>query len=1523
MKTRRNLLKKVCAAALAGFVVLTSMPMMMARATETKEQPNGVLTIESSAQGHVGFQLKESFQEAELTMDFCFNTENNMTHNWEGLYVSPYCVEYDKAFAAVVLQPHLSIVNAQANQSNASMLNYSLKTGTWYRMKAEANGSKISYKVWNREEQEPSEWLQEHSYAMAGDGTLSVYSYQQNAGSHISVSFDNIKLIENGGERTFAEDFTSGEESTFFEKVNLIQDGSNTSDKLVEIREDETQQSHATGIASMEEKEITIRRGIGLERAPHPQTVCVTLESGLQVDTPVLWNMEEYDPELAEEQVITGVLVPEAQYGMEIKEQDVPRLKVISRPVQKELYVSPKGSDSNDGSIDRPFLTVERARQEVRKFNSSMTGDILVYLREGTYPITEPLNFDTEDSGSNGFYVVYQNYQDELPEISGGQVLDAVWEKDPERPGIYKTHLERERKLRSLYVNGEPAQITELTVRGQGTVGRMTITGNEFWAETAGTTWTGIRLRKADVSVYANPEDVEIRQSRVWNSDTVGIQNIYEDGDYIIFEPQQPYGAIFSTMAWNCNLIGTADITIRNTLENLKNPGEFYFDREAQTLYYYPPKGADIDDMEFIIPESEGLMRITGESLDNRIENIEFSGIKFSYDHYNLEVIDDPENNMHAVGYGGVQSLGLYRKFSDHGNWHHSWYNTVDTPYAAVDVQSAKGIIFEGNRFINLSSSCAVSFTNDVVDSTIQGNAFINIAGNATNIGHPQHVYIGEDEHVDQQRFPVGVEGLCKNDQVVYNLVRNVSSEFYQCDAIMAFFVENCDFSHNDVANVPYTTICVGWGWWNFNGEADSEVPGNRTLTAKKNRILFNKLGDSHHVLPGDGGTVYTLGYQPDSIIAYNYIYDGPRSIYLDEGTEGFMVHDNVIQDSWDVWLYIWMQNGKIRGNVMYDNYVTNRSVHNNWPQGNPVSDTHVETQLWSEPAQNIIDNAGLKGTYTALYELLNVDAGALEKEIARANNLSEEAYDRISWNHLEQVLAEAEEGLENAEALTQGMVDLLCRRLTRAMDQLKGREENLLPYEVSDFQVKEEKGDLVLTWKKPDQEVDHYILLGLGEGVEISKEDEQYVIRNAEPGKIYVLTLCAVSTEGKCSLGASKVFSTNDYTKLPEESLFWISAGENVTTDDQGRVSAWGNIGDTTTSAVQAEEKAQPILVENAYGGQPVIRFDGVDDTMSFELDMDGKKAVTMIAVSAYRGSETGTGDKNCLIYFDEDGSWGKTFISPLADSVSWRYGTGQSDNNNVYQREKGVENQFTVSAVVKDGAEEILYVDGKKALVGIDKRDALANNTAIGQLCTYYFGNMFHYAQYDLAELMIFDRALTSEEIGNIQAYLNLKYETNLKKIAGCVNIAQPTYGAEQLQLPQMPKGIQIQIASSDKEDIIGLDGAISWPKETETVNVTCRLTNRLTGETFVTKAVGIKLAVKDDDKTDQNHNGTEGDKKPSVEEDKTGDKNTAPTTGDAMPVVEIAMLVLAFVGACLLLVHKKRAQIRVHLSETLRKR
>ncbi|MEH0418345.1 hypothetical protein [Streptomyces sp. B21-083] len=65
------------------------------------------------------------------------------------------------------------------------------------------------------------------------------------------------------------------------------------------------------------------------------------------------------------------------------------------------FYVDPSGgSDSNSGtSTTSAFKTIEKARNAVRTVNSAMSGDIVVNLRGGTYPLTSPVDFTTADSG--------------------------------------------------------------------------------------------------------------------------------------------------------------------------------------------------------------------------------------------------------------------------------------------------------------------------------------------------------------------------------------------------------------------------------------------------------------------------------------------------------------------------------------------------------------------------------------------------------------------------------------------------------------------------------------------------------------------------------------------------------------------------------------------------------------------------------------------------------------------------------------------------------------------------------------------------------------------------------------------------------------------------------------------------------------------------------------------------------------------------------------------------------------------
>lgn len=130
----------------------------------------------------------------------------------------------------------------------------------------------------------------------------------------------------------------------------------------------------------------------------------------------------------------------------------------VSAATQAVYYVSPDGSDSNPGNIDAPFQTITKARDVVRTINKNMTGDIYVYLRGGDYRLSSTITFGPEDSGTNGFRIFYQAYQGEIPVLNGATKVTG-WTKYNDN--IYKATLNRNTKLRYLFVNDKRAQMTK------------------------------------------------------------------------------------------------------------------------------------------------------------------------------------------------------------------------------------------------------------------------------------------------------------------------------------------------------------------------------------------------------------------------------------------------------------------------------------------------------------------------------------------------------------------------------------------------------------------------------------------------------------------------------------------------------------------------------------------------------------------------------------------------------------------------------------------------------------------------------------------------------------------------------------------------------------------------------------------------------------------------------------------------------------------------------------------------------
>ncbi len=102
----------------------------------------------------------------------------------------------------------------------------------------------------------------------------------------------------------------------------------------------------------------------------------------------------------------------------------------LNKTFEKEFFVSTTGNDNNPGTIDKPFKTITKARDSVRAYknnNGIPNGGIVVWIRGGSYYLTNILRFTADDSGSKDSPIVYSAYKNEKVYLIGGKKLDNSW----------------------------------------------------------------------------------------------------------------------------------------------------------------------------------------------------------------------------------------------------------------------------------------------------------------------------------------------------------------------------------------------------------------------------------------------------------------------------------------------------------------------------------------------------------------------------------------------------------------------------------------------------------------------------------------------------------------------------------------------------------------------------------------------------------------------------------------------------------------------------------------------------------------------------------------------------------------------------------------------------------------------------------------------------------------------------------------------------------------------------------------
>lgn len=248
------------------------------------------------------------------------------------------------------------------------------------------------------------------------------------------------------------------------------------------------------------------------------------------------------------------------------------------------FFVSPTGDDGNPGTIEKPFASVHRAQEAVRKKPGS------VYLRGGIYYLSKPVIFDAKDSGTDGSPVVYAAHQGEKPILSGGVKLEGLqWAAY--KNGILKAQVPDDLRTEEIFVNGERQILARYP--------NYDASAQYFNGFSADAISTNRAIRWADpTGGYYHAMHPALWGDFTWRITGKDARNkVSLDG------------------GWQNNRGAAEHKTIRfveNIFEELDAPGEWFLDAKTHTLYFHPPSGLDLDRAQVEATRLRSLLEFRG-----------------------------------------------------------------------------------------------------------------------------------------------------------------------------------------------------------------------------------------------------------------------------------------------------------------------------------------------------------------------------------------------------------------------------------------------------------------------------------------------------------------------------------------------------------------------------------------------------------------------------------------------------------------------------------------------------------------------------------------------------------------------------------------------------------------------------------------------------------------------------------------------------------------------------------------------
>jgi hypothetical protein len=269
-----------------------------------------------------------------------------------------------------------------------------------------------------------------------------------------------------------------------------------------------------------------------------------------------------------------------------------------------ELYIAPEGNDTNPGTRECPFASLDRARRAVAQ-RADRSQAVMVFLTGGTYYLPDTLVFQANDSGTKDAPITYAALAGQTPVISGGQRLQLTW--SVYKDGIMQATVPRGTTADQLFVNGRRQIMARYP--------NFDPNAAQFNGTAADAFNASLAVRWAD----PNGGFMHAMHAALWG-----------DMHYLI-TGKDAQGNLTYVGGWQNNRRSQPHRLFRfveNIFEELDAPGEWFLNPKTSMLYFYPPADVKLDTATIEIVRLRHLVEFRGTQSEP-VRFITLQGITF------------------------------------------------------------------------------------------------------------------------------------------------------------------------------------------------------------------------------------------------------------------------------------------------------------------------------------------------------------------------------------------------------------------------------------------------------------------------------------------------------------------------------------------------------------------------------------------------------------------------------------------------------------------------------------------------------------------------------------------------------------------------------------------------------------------------------------------------------------------------------------------------------------------------------